>query len=257
VASGLNRSPPMKAKDPAELLGGRLLMGSASVSVADFGVTHAINCAAEVANLHPKTLRLEWREVAGETLENVRPAVLAFWDAAMKRSDAVVFVHCAAGRSRSVAVSIMILHLREHMSLRRAFQAIFEQRGVIEPNADLWRQLVELTGSPPHTTQDACKTPAMLAAAVVPRPLSFSSSSPGLVASNVDELRQVFAECAAVRKKAFHVNYTGRHVTSDLTEVLLKGKPGCVTIVTLSAECVYDDPALQAALKRKLHFVFS
>jgi protein-tyrosine phosphatase len=242
----------MKAKDPAELLGGRLLVGSASASVAHLRVTHAINCAAEVANMHPKTLRLEWREVPGETLESVRNAVLAFWDAAMKRPDgAVVFIHCAAGRSRSVAVACMVLHLREQMSLRQAFQAIFEQRGVIEPNADLWRQLVELTGSPPHTTQDACKTPIMLAGAAV------LSTSPKLVASNVEELRQVFAECAAVRKKAFHVTYTGRHVTAELVEVLLKGKPSCVSIVTLSADCVYDDPALQAALKRKLCFVFS
>jgi hypothetical protein len=247
----------MKVRDPAVLLDGRLLVGSANADLSQLNVTAVINCAHEITNLHPKTLRLEWREVRGETLESVRTAVLAFYDAAMKRPEAVVFVHCAAGKSRSVAVAIMILHMREQMSLKKAFQAIFEQRGVIEPNSDLWRQLLDVTGSPADLTQDACKTPVLLAKPPPAKLPSAPSSSSRLVATTVTELKQMFAECATVRKKAFHVNYMGRQVTAELAEVLLKGKPSCVSMVTLSAECVYDDPALQAALKRKLHFVFS
>jgi hypothetical protein len=200
----------------------------------------------------------------GEKLEDVKNAVLAFYDAAIKKPDGVVFVHCAAGKSRSVAVGLMIMHFRAGLSLKEAFQLVFAERAVIEPNLDLWQQLVAMTHAPASLTQDSCKVVALVSANSARSPdarkregADALSPAPRLVAENVEELKQVFASCAAVRKKAFHVQYLGKHVTAELMEVLIAGRPRCVSIVALSAQCVYDDPAFEAVLKRKLCFVFS
>ncbi|KAK5868141.1 hypothetical protein PBY51_009181 [Eleginops maclovinus] len=52
-------------------------------------------------------------------------------------------VHCSAGRSRSPALIIAYLMRFEGLSLRRAHEAVLEQRPFIRPNAGFWRQLME------------------------------------------------------------------------------------------------------------------
>ncbi|XP_034054707.1 dual specificity protein phosphatase 14 isoform X1 [Gymnodraco acuticeps] len=52
-------------------------------------------------------------------------------------------VHCSAGRSRSPSLIIAYLMRFEGLSLRRAHEAVLEQRPFIRPNAGFWRQLME------------------------------------------------------------------------------------------------------------------
>ncbi|KAI3353991.1 hypothetical protein L3Q82_018540 [Scortum barcoo] len=52
-------------------------------------------------------------------------------------------VHCTAGRSRSPALIMAYLMRFEGLSLRRAHEAVLEQRPFIRPNAGFWRQLMD------------------------------------------------------------------------------------------------------------------
>ncbi|XP_059187817.1 dual specificity protein phosphatase 14 [Centropristis striata] len=52
-------------------------------------------------------------------------------------------VHCTAGRSRSPALIMAYLMRFEGLSLRRAHEAVLDQRPFIRPNAGFWRQLMD------------------------------------------------------------------------------------------------------------------
>ncbi len=233
----------LDVKDPAAVLEGRLFVGSANACLTNLRITGSINCAQEVANLNSNTLRLEWREVAGERLADVRERVLVFWDAEQSKADGAVLVNCAAGKSRSVAVALMIMTARRRMSLKEAFETLFRERPCIEPNADLWQQMLEMTGAPAGMSQESCK------AVMVPARLPNTAMS----ATDAAELGTLFKSFAAVRKTAFHVDYSGV-VTAEVLDMLLRGRPSCVSIVTLR-QCSYEQPEYELALRRKLCFV--
>jgi protein tyrosine/serine phosphatase len=55
-----------------------------------------------------------------------------------------VYVHCAAGVSRSATVVIAYLMFREKMCLRMAFDYVKKCRPVVEPNDGFMKQLIEL-----------------------------------------------------------------------------------------------------------------
>ncbi|KAJ3092624.1 hypothetical protein HK102_005116 [Quaeritorhiza haematococci] len=107
------------------------------------GVTHILNMAAEVnyearfstcKDFVIKRLPIEDNSEI-ENLDLVLHEGIAFIAAAHASSpNAVVFVHCKAGKSRSAMVVLGYLMQHEHMSLQNAYNHVKKQRPDISPN---------------------------------------------------------------------------------------------------------------------------
>ena len=204
-------------------------------------VCAAINCAAEVQNVTlalGETLRLEWHEVKGEKLVDVKEQVLSF---VRDHSNGSVFVYCAAGKSRSVSVALMILFYLEGIPLRESFQALFRARPCIEPNSDLWEQLCEMTNER-GLTQDELKLDKLL--------VQLREENRLPCARNADELAALFRTLTEPRK-SFRIAFSG-FVDDKIVELMLHA-PKSVTQVRF-VDCAWKDEACHRAIRKKLHF---
>jgi putative SOS response-associated peptidase YedK len=90
-------------------------------------------------------------------------------------------------KSRSVSVALMVVFRLEKISLKESFAALFRVRRCIQPNEDLWAQLVEMTRSDKNLKQDDCKQ--MFVAA---------TKESEMIARNESELLNLFNQCAQV-----------------------------------------------------------
>ncbi|KAI8082817.1 protein-tyrosine phosphatase-like protein [Halteromyces radiatus] len=75
----------------------------------------------------------------------LRKAVQIIDDA--KQHHEAIYVHCKAGKSRSVAVILAYFVLSEHWSLRRAYRHVIKQRPWVSPNIGFVAELMKLEES--------------------------------------------------------------------------------------------------------------
>lgn len=223
-------------EDPACVLSGQIYVGSANYSVEKSSLcVGVVNCAAECENrLNLPTLRLEWREVAGERLQDVREAVFAFID-----EHRPCLIHCSAGQSRSTSVALLYMVQRGGMTLKAAFAELYAQRGCIQPNGELWTELCVLCDEP-ALTQDECKALAL--------------ASPSKAAS-VSSLASFEAFCSAHQGKGVHCVVRDATIDASFAQRLLK-PPRNVTVITLQRCRFTTDDAVERRLRSKLHIVF-
>ena len=132
---------------------GNRFAASALDILKSLGVTHVVNCSLEQPNFFPNDLiyyNCNLRDSLTEQIEFEGP--LRFIQQALA-SGGVVFVHCAAGVSRSASIVIGYLMRTQGLSKREALRKVAELRPCIKPNSNFLKQLSRLEGK--HSGQ-AC-----------------------------------------------------------------------------------------------------
>ncbi len=102
-----------------------------------------VNCAKELPNYFEgqfRYARLDWDDVPQQDLsmhlDNITDTIVN----TMKRGN-VVFVHCAAGISRSSSVVINVIKKLHRWNFDQAFNFVRECRPIVNPNPGFVRQL--------------------------------------------------------------------------------------------------------------------
>lgn len=109
-----------------------------------------------------------------------------------RANNKVVLVHCMAGISRSVTITIAYLMKYHRMSTQRAYQYLKDMRPAISPNLNFMGQLIEFErslelGNDQHSPQVMSSDPMV----------ATTTSSPDVTTpSKVRQLKQGSAECA-------------------------------------------------------------
>jgi predicted protein tyrosine phosphatase len=127
-----------------------LLIGSDSIAgqaarLRKAGITHIINCAAQLVTTVPGFTHLDIPMNDGGD-ENVISSIFRTTVFIQKaaRANGRVLIHCAEGVSRSVAVSIGYFIITEKSDYQSVFKRIREKRRVANPNAKFIAQLIQL-----------------------------------------------------------------------------------------------------------------
>jgi len=113
-------------------------------------VSLIVNCAAEIPNYFPEKInyiRMNWNDDPSQEVKKdllkVTPTVLN-----EVQSGRVVFIHCAAGISRSATVMVYAITRLYGWNLQQALNFVKKGRGIIRPNEGFMKQLIELTSIP-------------------------------------------------------------------------------------------------------------
>lgn len=145
---------PFSIITPNILVGSDQLPSSTSAckQLSDIGVTHILNMAAEIP-INPLVLesnlfKVKWIPVYDNTevdLDDALQSAISFIDEAISgSSSAKVFVHCKAGRSRSVSVVIGYLVTHQKHTLKTAYELVRRVRKGVSPNLGFMAALLKV-----------------------------------------------------------------------------------------------------------------
>mmetsp|Transcript_91867 Transcript_91867/g.230879 ORF Transcript_91867/g.230879 Transcript_91867/m.230879 type:complete len:388 (-) Transcript_91867:92-1255(-) len=111
----------------------------------EHGIKHVLNCCERIpfASENTRNQKLCMRDVPTERLASHLPVAFAFLEEA-KAAGGKCLVHCRMGASRSVAVVLSYLIVREGMRLSDAWALVHSCRKVARPNRGFVEQLVDL-----------------------------------------------------------------------------------------------------------------
>lgn len=115
-----------------------------------------VNCAIELPNFYPEHfeyIRLNWDDIPEQEIKQDLDKISNKIIEKIK-SGGVVFVHCAAGISRSSSVVIYTIMKLHDWDYKKSHQFVKDFRSIINPNPGFVKQL---QSKPPTTTQP--KTP--------------------------------------------------------------------------------------------------
>merc|ERR1712060_515667 len=107
------------------------------------GVTHVLNCARELPNCFPGTLKYLKFDYADDNRQMILPCfekAFEFMDQCYDEKG-VCLVHCQQGKSRSAAVIAGYLMARRGLSLTAAIERMQAVRRVAKPNDNFMAQL--------------------------------------------------------------------------------------------------------------------
>ncbi|KAJ3372750.1 Dual specificity protein phosphatase 9 [Kappamyces sp. JEL0680] len=154
-----NAAPP----EPYSRITPNILIGSDVLPLAPngpqlmstIGVTHILNMAAEIKNSKvvedSQLFSLKWIPVMDNTEvdldDALQEAIDFIGDAVANNPRAVVFVHCKAGRSRSVSAVIGYLVARERHTLKTAYDLVRKTRKGVSPNLGFMAALLKVEQS--------------------------------------------------------------------------------------------------------------
>jgi len=110
--------------------------------LTNLGITHIINCAKEIPNYHEDKFTYLNLNLCDndEDILKCQQVVLDFIDKAINGK---ILIHCAAGISRSAAITIMYLMEKLHLCYNHTVTYIKEKRRFINPNQYYVKQLTE------------------------------------------------------------------------------------------------------------------
>jgi protein-tyrosine phosphatase len=137
-------------KSICEVLPGKLYLGNIFAALKKdvlkkYNITHIVNVTQEVSNCHPndfvyhKINIMDMFEFSSQ-LEQALPNTMEF----IHQEDAVVFVHCKQGVSRSVTVVLSYLIKYNEMTLQEAYWHVKGVRPEIKPNDSFLSLLMKL-----------------------------------------------------------------------------------------------------------------
>lgn len=111
-----------------------------------YGITHVLNTAIELKDFqYPSgvtdVLRVEMMDKSSENLLKYIDQCIDYIHM-VKTNGGRVLVHCVAGMSRSVSVCLAFLVKYEEMTLKAAYDHIFNERRFIHPNEGFWQSLI-------------------------------------------------------------------------------------------------------------------
>ena len=134
----------------SEVMKNFLYVGGESIAsnrevLKEMGVTHVVNCAADVCrNLFPNDftyLTYYLKDSKTENIECLFYEVIRFIDQVAAKNGRVL-IHCVQGVSRSVSLCIAYLIYKQKMSYSSAFDHLKRVRGVASPNMGFTVQLL-------------------------------------------------------------------------------------------------------------------
>lgn len=166
--SGDLENTPHMSPFPVEVLP-YLYLGNAKNS-ADLkqlqqnGIHYILNVTSNVPNMFEndqdfKYLQIPIRDHWSQNLASFFPDAIAFIDQARDQKQGVL-VHCLAGISRSVTVTVAYLMSRQAMCLNEAYDFVKKCKPNISPNFTFMGQLLDFEKALHHDTEDChCGTP--------------------------------------------------------------------------------------------------
>ncbi|RUS88355.1 hypothetical protein EGW08_003867 [Elysia chlorotica] len=142
---------PISCPYPVQVLP-NLYLGSAKNSadlaqLRQYGITHVLNVTANVPNMFENEREFKYLQIPisdhwSQNLAAFFPEAIKFIDEARDKQEGVL-VHCLAGISRSVTVTVAYLMNREKMSLNHAYDHVKRCKPNISPNFTFMGQLLE------------------------------------------------------------------------------------------------------------------
>lgn len=125
------------------------LCGVASINehrLNKYGITHVLNTATELKDFQypsgiTNILRVEMKDSASENLLKYIDQCIDYIHM-VRNNGGKVLVHCIAGMSRSVSVCLAYLVKYDNMTLKDAYDHVFNERRFIHPNQGFWKSLI-------------------------------------------------------------------------------------------------------------------
>ncbi|XP_004695269.1 PREDICTED: dual specificity protein phosphatase 9 [Condylura cristata] len=140
---------------PAQILP-NLYLGSARdsanvESLAKLGIRYILNVTPNLPNLFEKNGGFHYKQIPisdhwSQNLSQFFPEAIAFIDEALSQNCGVL-VHCLAGVSRSVTVTVAYLMQKLHLSLNDAYDLVRRKKSNISPNFNFMGQLLDFERS--------------------------------------------------------------------------------------------------------------
>lgn len=142
---------PISCPYPVRVLP-HLYLGSAKNSsdlsqLQKYGITYILNVTANVPNMFENEKNFKYLQIPisdhwSQNLSSWFPQAIQFIDEARDNNKGVL-VHCLAGISRSVTVTVAYLMSRENMSLNHAYDHVKHCKPNISPNFTFMGQLLD------------------------------------------------------------------------------------------------------------------
>jgi protein-tyrosine phosphatase len=110
-------------------------------------VTHIVNCAIELPAYFVNSfsyLNLKLDDVPSQTIYHVLEKSFNFIIDAISKGG-TVFVHCAAGISRSVSIIIYFIMKSKEITFHKAFEFVKSKRPIANPNQGFVMQLISVS----------------------------------------------------------------------------------------------------------------
>ncbi|XP_076448008.1 dual specificity protein phosphatase 7-like [Babylonia areolata] len=126
------------------------------------GIHYILNVTPNVPNMFEdngdfKYLQIPISDHWSQNLSSFFPDAIAFIDEARKRKQGVL-VHCLAGISRSVTVTVAYLMSRQSMCLNEAYDFVKKCKPNISPNFTFMGQLLDFEKALHHQTSCSCSS---------------------------------------------------------------------------------------------------
>ena len=111
-------------------------------TLKDLGISHILICGSYLKTFHPKDfnyLQLEMDDSLEEDLNKFIPNCFDFIEKSQK-----IYVHCAAGISRSASIVIAYLMYKKKITYEQSYKIVKEHRKEIFPNPNFEEQLKKM-----------------------------------------------------------------------------------------------------------------
>ncbi|KAJ1095200.1 hypothetical protein NDU88_000368 [Pleurodeles waltl] len=155
-------TPGQTPSFPVQILP-HLYLGSASDSgnkdiLAELGIRYILNVTPNLPNLFEENGNIRYKQIPisdhwSQNLSQFFPEAIDFIDEALSQNCGVL-VHCLAGISRSVTVTVAYLMQKLHLSLNDAYDLVKRKKSNISPNFNFLGQLMDFEKSLGRGTPD-------------------------------------------------------------------------------------------------------
>lgn len=142
-----------------------LFLGNAKMSadknvLRNYGISYILNVTPNVPNKfegdsHFKYMKIPISDHLSQNLSKFFPEAIAFIDEA-RESNQGVLVHCLAGVSRSVTITVAYLMQTQKLTLNDAYDYVKQCKPNISPNFNFMGQLLEFQRSLGHSIKCSC-----------------------------------------------------------------------------------------------------
>jgi len=173
---------------PAEILPG-LYLGCAKDAASEevlfkYGITHILNVTPNLPNVFESDSRYCYKQIPiidhwSQNLSQFFPEAIQFIDEARSQGNGVL-VHCLAGISRSVTLTVAYLMHTHKWSLNYAYDFVKLRKADVSPNFNFMGQLLDFEKQLGLTSQ-----PVVMISSETGSPASYASSSTGSTGSGI------------------------------------------------------------------------
>lgn len=120
---------------------------SSSETLARCNITYILNVTSNLPNVFENEEKYHYKQIAisdhwSQNLSQFFPEAISFIDEARSK-DCGVLVHCLAGISRSVTVTVAYLMQKNHWSLNDAYDFVKQRKSNVSPNFNFMGQLLD------------------------------------------------------------------------------------------------------------------